>query len=341
MGPEKSLLSYGFAFLTSVFAGLLTRWTDPFLHTTYFFEFFQAAVVLSAWYGGLGPGVVAATVSFLILDYYFVPPINVFTIGPDLLRLIVFGAVAILTSALSAKLRKANRRLTKEISQRMESEKAIMEISNREQRRLGQDLHDGLSQTLAGIKLMTERVKQELKEKSAPETTKMAVIESRLAEALTFVDTVSRGLYPVELETNGLMAALEELAVKISKVYPVVCRFQCRRPVPLHDSATANHVYRIAQEAVINAIKGGKAKRIHLKLYHRGDHVILTVADDGIGLGNGPLRKGMGLKLMEYRTRVINGSLRFRSRPNGGTWVRSSFPVHNGHNESEVPTNEV
>jgi signal transduction histidine kinase len=97
--------------------------------------------------------------------------------------------------------------------------------------------------------------------------------------------------------------------------------------VALRDSAIANHVYRIAQEAVINAIKGGQASQVNLRLFYRGDHVMLVVADNGIGFESGPIRKGMGLKLMEYRARVINGTLRFTSRPTGGTLMSCSFPI--------------
>jgi signal transduction histidine kinase len=131
----------------------------------------------------------------------------------------------------------------------------------------------------------------------------------------------------VELETNGLMAALDELSAKISSVHPVDCKFICRKPISLYDSATANHVYRIAQEAVMNAIKGGKAKRINIRLSGFGDRVRLDVSDNGVGIGNAPVRNGMGLKLMEYRARIINGSLRIWSRPKGGTFVRCFFPL--------------
>jgi signal transduction histidine kinase len=97
----------------------------------------------------------------------------------------------------------------------------------------------------------------------------------------------------------------------------------------------ANHVYRIAQEAVINAIKGGRATRINIRLFSQAPHLKLTVADNGVGIGNRPLRKGMGLKLMEYRARVINGKLRFRSRPQGGTVVSCLFPKNDNFSEQQ------
>jgi len=336
--------------LVAAAAGL-TQVTMP-NYNTHFFEWFQAAVVLTAWVGGVGPGVVAAIQSSLVIDYFSLPPYHAFQLGPnDLARVLIFGAVAILTSLLSGKLKRANAVLTRsqeeleerirertqelslankslvrEIAQRNEAEKAILDVSNREQRRLGQDLHDGLSQTLAGVKLMTERVKRELQDGAPPDSGKVALIEARLAEALTFVDTVSRGLYPVELESNGLMAALEELTRNTGRVHPLACRFLCPRPVSVADGAVANHVFRIAQEAVANAVKHAQAARLHVRLVRSGPRVDLSIADNGVGLGRVPGRNGMGMKLMEQRARIMNGTLRVRSGLRGGTVVRCSFP---------------
>jgi signal transduction histidine kinase len=343
---------YLFATVLVAAAGILTSVTMPD-HTTNSFEWFQAAVVLAAWYGGVGPGVVAAIQSSLVIDYVFLPPYFAFDLGPsDLVRVLIFCAVAILTSLLNGKLKRANadltrgqrdletkirertmelsaanRNLVQEIAQRNEAEQAILDVSNREQRRLGQDLHDGLSQTLAGVKLMTERVKRELQSGAPPDPGKVALIETRLAEALTFVETVSRGLYPVELESNGLMAALEELARNTGRLHPMDCRFRCPRPVAVSDGAVANHVFRIAQEAVANAVKHARAKRIQVRLTRRGARIVLAVADDGVGLAGAPARNGMGMKLMEHRARIMNGHLRVISGVRGGTVVRCSFPA--------------
>ncbi len=344
-----SVLRYGFATMTSVLAWAVTTWASPFMGSASFYEFFHIAVVVSAFYGGLGPGILSATLSFLMLDYFFVPPVNAWALGPHLLRLILFEALAIVTSVLSGRLKKAkraleraqveledrirrrteelsrtNERLVEEVAQRREAEKAILEVIDREQRRLGQDLHDGLCQTIAGVRLMVE----DLRGTIGRESQDLAeTVEEQLTEALDQAYTISRGLYPVELETNGLMSALEELAAKMSKIHPVRCRFRCPRSVGIHDSAVATHLYRIAQEAVVNAIKGGKASRIHVRLGHRRAMMVLSVADNGTGLANGPARQGMGLKIMEHRARLINAELTLRRRRRGGTLVTCSFPV--------------
>ena len=346
---RASRLGYGVAIVASVLAWAVTRSVSPFMATQPFCGFFDLGVVVSAFYGGLGPGILSATLSFLMLDDFFVPPPSAWALGPHLLRPVLFGALAILTGLLSGRLKRAkrelerarvelenrirrgteelsraNERLVEEVAQRREAERAILDVSDREQRRLGQDLHDGLCQTIAGARLLVE----DLRGKVGGGSQDLAeTIEGQLTEALDQAYAISRGLYPVELETNGLTSALEELAAKMSKIHLVRCHFRCPQSVAICDNAVATHLYRIAQEAVINAIKGGKADRIHVRLGHRGAMVVLSIADNGTGLASGPARRGMGLKLMEHRARLINAELTFRSRSRGGTLVTCSFPV--------------
>jgi len=351
---------YGFALLVTLSALLLSRWIKP-LVDYYLFDFFQGAVVLSAWYGGLGPGILTSTLSLLALDYFFMPPYHMFSVGiTDLFRLTIFGAVAVLTSSLSDQLKQAklelelaheeleerialrtleltqaNASLVGEVAHRLEAEEAILGISNREQRRLGQDLHDGLCQILAGVRLMSGELKEKLAARSISEVADAEIIETRLSEALAQADNISRGLYPVELETNGLMSALEEMTAKLSTVFPVICRFRCPRPVHVPDASVANHLYRIAQEAVVNAVKGGRAKHVTVRLFARANGITLSITDDGIGIGNHSARKGMGLKIMEYRARMINAALRFHSRRRG--WTRVSGVLAYNSREGAVP----
>lgn len=346
------LARYGAAVALSAIALFLNRELTPHLMNNAF-DFFYAAVFLSALLGGLGPGLVATGISLATLDYFFIPPLNTFTVGmTDLVHLSIFGVVAVLTSSCSAKLKRTkselqkahdglevrirerteelsrmNQQLVREMGQRAEAEKAIMEISHREQRRLGQDLHDGLCQTLAGVKLLSEELKEKLERRELPEAQDAEKIELHLREALRQADHIARGLYPVELETQGLMSALEELATKMSRMYPVSCRFTCPRPAPLENATIATHVFRIAQEAVINAIKSGKAKDIQIQLHIQDSYGLLSVVDNGIGMQHPVTRRGMGLKIMEYRTRVIHGSLAFRPVADGGTAVTCSFPI--------------
>ncbi len=178
---KRFLPRYFFAVFVTAASLPLTRWANQHSTST-LFDFFQGAVVLSAWYGGFGPGILTGTLSILAIDYFFIPPLYTLQLGvADLFRLSVFGFVALLTSSLSDRLRqakedlerssqelenrvqtrteqlsRANKELVGQVTQRMHAEKAIIEISNREQRRLGEDIHDGLCQQLAAIKLLSE-----------------------------------------------------------------------------------------------------------------------------------------------------------------------------------------
>jgi signal transduction histidine kinase len=127
----------------------------------------------------------------------------------------------------------------------------------------------------------------------------------------------------LQLEADGLMSGFRELAAKTSERFEVSCLFRCEQPVMIHDTGTAMHLYRIAQEAVSNAIKHGKAKHIVIGLNHQEDVVALTVDDDGVGLPKPvPKTEGMGLRIMAYRARMIHGSFEVKGNDGGGTTVR-------------------
>ncbi len=140
--------------------------------------------------------------------------------------------------------------------------------------------------------------------------------------AMTQTRELARGLSPVRLEAEGLTDALRELAVGTRKVFGCDCRFRCDPPVLVPDHTVAIHLYRIAQEAVSNAIKHGKAQRIDIGLTAHGRSVTLAVKDNGTGLPRRlPRRTGMGLRIMRYRAEVIGGALMVEPVPGGGTRV--------------------
>jgi signal transduction histidine kinase len=145
-------------------------------------------------------------------------------------------------------------------------------------------------------------------------------------EGIDLARNMARGLYPVEMEAEGLMAAFQELGDTISKGAKIQCVFECDAPVLIHDAAAAAHLYRIAQEAVRNALRHAKAKRIGINLSERDGLVKLTVEDDGIGLPeSGPAGNGLGLRIMAHRAAVIGGTFAIEPAPTGGTMVTCSF----------------
>lgn len=218
----------------------------------------------------------------------------------------------------------------RDITERKRLEKEILEISEREQRRIGYDLHDGLCQHLAGIELMSQVLAQKLERRSRAAAGRAAEIAQNVRETIAQTRALARGLSPVTLEAEGLMAALGELAVNTEKLFRVPCRFHCAREVLVPDQTVATHLFRIAQEAVSNAIRHGKQVRsITLELKDEGGRIVLRVSDDGRGFGpSAPQAQGggMGLHIMQSRTGMIGGILAVEPNPAGGVVVTVSAP---------------
>jgi PAS domain S-box-containing protein len=222
-----------------------------------------------------------------------------------------------------------------DITERKHLEKTILEVSGREQRRIGQDLHDGLGQHLTGIAFMSKVQEQKLIEKSMPEAGDAAKIVKLVNEAIYKTRELARGLLPVVSDAQGLMSALQQWASEVEDLFGVSCRFQCFTPVLIHDDTVATHLYYIAREAVNNAIKHGHASHIMIRLAADQEQGALTITDDGAGIADIPANNaGMGRHLMNYRARVIGGSLEIQRVATGGTMVACLFPVHLPANES-------
>jgi PAS domain S-box-containing protein len=216
----------------------------------------------------------------------------------------------------------------RDITERKHLEKTILDISNREQRRIGQDLHDGLGQHLTGIAFMSKVQEQKLMEKGLAEAGDAAKIVKLVNEAINKTRELARGLLPVSSDAHGLMSALRHWAGEVEDLFGVGCRFQCLTPVLVHDDAVATHLFYIAREAVNNAIKHGHPRQIVIRLAADHNQGTLTIEDDGCGIGNvASSNKGMGLHLMNYRARVVGGSLQVRRVASGGTVVACLFPV--------------
>jgi PAS domain S-box-containing protein len=217
-----------------------------------------------------------------------------------------------------------------DITERKRLEQEILRISELEQRRIGQDLHDGLCQHLAATELMCQILEQNLAKRSKAAAGRVAEIGRQVREAISQTRLLARGLSPVVVESEGLMSALQELAANTERMFRVQCEFRCEIPVLVNDHSTATHLYRIAQEAISNAIRHGKARRMVVSLQGLADRIVLTVKDNGSGLPKDPAAaKGMGLRIMQYRAGMIGGSLGIQSdATKGGTLVTCS--IQNG-----------
>lgn len=220
----------------------------------------------------------------------------------------------------------ADRRLftgfVRDITDRKRLEKEILETSDREQRRIGQDLHDGLCQQLAGIELMSEVLGQNLASKSKADAARVGEIAGHVRDAISHTRQLARGLSPVTLESEGLMSALHELAANTKKMFNINCVFRCDPPVPLKDQAVASQLFRITQEAVSNAIRHGKATQIVIQLKKQRAKIVVAITDNGAGFPKTkPKEKGMGLRIMQSRAGMIGGTLVFEDNPAGGVKV--------------------
>ncbi len=212
-----------------------------------------------------------------------------------------------------------------DITESKRLEKAILEISAREQQRIGQDLHDGLGQHLTGIAFMSKVLEQKLADQSPREAADAAKIVKLVNEAIHKARELSRGLLPVVSDEGGLMSALEQLAAEVEDLFGISCRFECDQPVLIHDNDAAMHLYHIAQEAVNNAIKHGRARHIVISLVETDDAGALGIHDDGSGLHEEHGSSGMGLRIMKYRAKVIGGALEIRRSRAGGVEVTCHF----------------
>jgi PAS domain S-box-containing protein len=217
-----------------------------------------------------------------------------------------------------------------DVTERFRLQRQLLEISDREQARIGQDIHDGLCQQLISLAFNANSLEQKLRTHAQAESSAIQKICGRLDEAITESRRVCRGLYPLRLQTEGLMPALEELAHTVSDRHAVRCTAESDEKLPPCHLATATHLYRIAQEAVNNAIKHSECHSILIRLGRTERGLQLVITDDGKGMQAEPGRSsGMGLHIMDYRARTIGGMVTIREgQP--GTVVVCQVPLRIG-----------
>jgi PAS domain S-box-containing protein len=213
--------------------------------------------------------------------------------------------------------------------ERSRLERQLLEISDREQARMGQDIHDGLCQQLVTLGFDANALEQQLTRAARPEAQLAGRMARLVDEAITESRQLSRGLFPIRLEGEGLGPALEELAGVASQRFGVHCQVAATEPVHIQSSTVATHLYRIAQEAVNNAAKHSRAREISIRLEEQADGIELVVEDNGAGLSSQDLwrSQGMGMHTMDYRARSMGGSLRLSRAEQGGTRVTCRVPL--------------
>ncbi len=222
--------------------------------------------------------------------------------------------------------------LQTEMLERQKLEKEMLKTKDHEQKRFSHDLHDGLGQCLTGMLFHALALERDLK----GEQSQSSLIAAKLAEmanlAINQAHDLARGVDPVSLRPDGLMSALEGLVRSACRSHPMNCSFECEELVLVENHSVANHLYRIAQEAVTNALKHSQASEITVRLERDSTAAALIVADNGIGLPRSARHcRGRGLDIIKHRARLIDATLETKGTPARGTTVRCVFqPDHQG-----------
>jgi PAS domain S-box-containing protein len=211
----------------------------------------------------------------------------------------------------------------------------VLAMTAREQRQIGQELHDGVGQELTGLGLMAQSLSQRLRE--AAEEKRIALrLLAGLDSLHQKVRELSRGLIPVHVESRGLSAALDDLAVRTTEASGISVTAECPDWVELPDHGTATELFYIAQEAVSNALRHGRARNIRLTLLTDPDGLRLRIKDDGIGLPDGLEQSdGLGLRIMQHRAGVIGGVLQIGPAQGGGAVITCTLPRGKGNAKKE------
>lgn len=300
------------------------------------FIFYAVPIFIAVWWGGRNVGLVLAVVCSVIwwIANQEENPYKTMW-GYNIAMLSRFGYFCIAAFGVAAVRAKqeADAERIAALEEMRQLEKDIVSVSEYEQQRIGQDLHDGICQQLAAIGCAARALADDLNAKSLPEAQDAEKIESSLQSTVSETRNLARGIFPVHVDRTGLSMALEELAETTSRMTGVSIKIADWSEVHLEDPEAAMHLYRIAQEAVSNALKHSGASEVSITLHPKGDVLELRVEDNGRGIPKnlGKARSGMGLRTMRYRAQALGADLEFESRPGGGTAVVCTLKVRTTH----------
>ena len=299
--------------------------------------FYAGPILLAVWHGPRRLGLALAVLCTIV---WYVANMHQHPYLPDRAycwlafnRLAYFLFVAIGGAAMK------NQR--DEIRARMEAmtrsrdlEQEIVRIAEREQMRIGQDLHDGLCQNLAAIDCAAACLKSDLEHRAVPEAAAAGTIQKLLQEAVVEARNLARGISPVHMDAENLPAALADLVASANRANQASITFAVHGDVTIGDTQTAIHLYRIAQEALRNAVRHSGASDVAVELCAGGQQYTLSIADNGRGINRAsPPSNSMGLGTIRYRARLLGATCEILSQPTGGTVVRCALPLHH------APTN--
>jgi signal transduction histidine kinase len=222
-------------------------------------------------------------------------------------------------------IRYASQYCQQELVRRELESQMISAIAN-EQRRIGRELHDGVGQGLSALNLMAKSLHRKLRNRRLSEAHTAEMMTHAIRDLLADFRKIVHGLAPIPAGAQGLRIELERLCERIQEQTGVSCRCDCDPAAAFHNHAMANHFYRIAQEAINNALRHARAGSIAVRLFRENDLLTLTVADDGVGFEPAnSIRSGLGIQIMEHRSRLLGASYSIQSAVGKGSTVRCSY----------------
>jgi signal transduction histidine kinase len=295
--------------------------------------FYSAPIVLAVWlcdnksaFGVAGlAGVLWSWADIVVGHSYPSATVQGWEIA---IRFAFFFLVALAGIAVKERHRASSARISL-LEHARKLEQQIIEVSEYEQQRIGRDLHDGLCQYLAAVGCAATSLKIDLERRGLDGLAVTAAeIEKLLEESVKQARTLAHGLVPVQLDEAGLPAALQELVTSTSRLFGMECSFEFAGENASHHPGKATHLYRIAQEAINNATKHGKARHVDVRLSANRSAMSLSIADDGTGFSKTEkATNGVGLSIMRYRANVLGGEFEIEGRPKGGTIVSCTVPT--------------
>ena len=299
-----------------------------------FFPFYSIPILLAVWCGGRKGAVLIATLCAIV--WYTVDRAAGHGYSQEWLRIWqatvrMFFFFIVVVAGVAWKRQRDSSRAQLELSERLRAmERELIGVSEREQVRIGRDLHDGLCQYLVAIAYTAGLLKHDLEKEASGKAATAGEIADLLQDAVVRTRDLARGLSPVDSDVDGLASALEELASRTTKLTGVSCFLIYPKSVSIPDNAQAIHLYRIAQEAVGNAVKHSHARSVIIALESTEHELSLRVSDDGIGFDPAKVEKrGMGLNTMHYRAHAAGGHLDIEPNSPTGTVIMCTIDKMN------------
>jgi signal transduction histidine kinase len=212
--------------------------------------------------------------------------------------------------------------IIRDISEQRRLEQEVLRVSEHERFRIGQDLHDGLGQMLTGITLITKNIAASLKDEVHPLADEVVEITDLLKEADEYARGLSRNLIPVELDSSGLVAALQRLASNAERLFNIECKLKNTLNIHFDDPTSLTHLFRIVQEATSNAVKHGNASKVQVDMKHDETKLVVKIEDNGTGFSSDwDQHKGLGVRIMKFRSRLIGANFEIEKSSLGGAAI--------------------